>query len=231
MRTLVDLADAVVPAVFEKLNKTGNAGHCILVARVLDQVIEAAGVPSMPMCVDYEILNPSALRHVEAGGSLGDLNGDAFEGRTGTGSSRMYDHHVVTIIPQGKTATLLDPAIVQVTVNVPGASLPPLVVAGLPYPVPEQRGFVINGHLLTYTFHPAQRDFIANEQWTDEKAAAVYALRVIGRLGIGSAGEYVRQGKASVYGPPRVHSPRRTNGGRALAVHARRRSAGAQSAW
>jgi hypothetical protein len=174
--------DAVVPAVFEELNKTGHAGHCILTARVLDQVLSAVAIPSQPMCVDYQFLNARAVRQVQAGRALDELTGDAFAGRTGTGGSGMYDHHVVTIVPHGKTATLLDPAIVQVTRSIPGASLPPLIITDLPFPPPAERGFLIEGQNLVYTFRPDILDFMGNKQWADEKAAAVYSSAVLMRL-------------------------------------------------
>jgi hypothetical protein len=174
--------DAVVPVVFEELNRTGHAGHCILTARVLDQVLSALAIPSHPMCVDYEFLNAEAVRQVRSGRSLDRLIGDAFTARTGTGASEMYDHHVVTIIPDGKTATLLDPAIVQVTRAIPDASLPPLIVTDLPFPLPLERGFLFEGQNLVYRFRPDILDFMSNEQWADEKGAAVRSSAVLERL-------------------------------------------------
>ncbi len=180
--TLIAILDAIVPAVFDELNRTGHAGHCVLTARVLGQVLSAVGIDSQPMCVDYEFLNAEAVRQVSAGRPLSELTGDAFAGRTGTGGSGMYDHHVVTIVPQGQTATLLDPAIVQVSRTIPGASLPPLIITDLPFPPPAQRGFVIGGQNLVYTFRPDLVDFMRNVQWTDEQAAAVRSAAVLTRL-------------------------------------------------
>lgn len=180
--TPITIIDTVVPAIFDELNKTGHAGHCILAARVLSQVLSAVGTTSHPMCVDYEYLNAEAVRQVGAGRPLDKLTGDAFAGRTGTGGAGMYDHHVVTIIPEGKTATLLDPAIVQVVRTIPGADLPPLIITDLPLPLPAQRGFLIGGQNLIYTFRPDLVDFKNNEQWTDEAAATVRSSAVLKRL-------------------------------------------------
>ena len=178
--------DRLLPASFQVLNSTGQAGHCILVARVLDLVFKVIEIPSEPLCLDYEVANPPAVEHLDAGGSPHTLLGDAYIGGTGSGRSGMYDHHVVTLLPFDTTATILDLAIIQVARTIPGVEMSP-VVLDLPFPLPRSRSFEVHGSRVTYSFLPGVDDFKQNGQWSDVESARYRAAKILRQIGLADA--------------------------------------------
>ena len=149
-----EFVDELLPILFKVMNSTGQACHCILVSKVLDLIFGAVGIKSEPICVDYEFANPAAVDHMKSGGSPETCQGSAFIGRTGTGESGMYDHHVVTLIPRGKTAALIDPTIIQVMKTFPDVDIPMIVMDDLQYPVPQRPRSVVRS---AATFNTSMR--------------------------------------------------------------------------
>lgn len=178
--SLGGVVDKVLGHLFEVMSPDGHAGHCILVSRTLDHVFGRLGIESYPMCVDYEVLNPAALAHVNSGGDLHILTGAAFAGRTGTGRSGMYDHHVVTAIPDEPRCLIVDPAITEVWRAIPGLHLPTIML-DMSFPLPPSHSLEVHGCRLTYHFRPELTDFQKNYQWTSETAAR-YARTILQRL-------------------------------------------------
>lgn len=182
--------DEMLPILFEVMNTTGQGGHCILVSKVLDLIFGSVGMRSEPLCVDYEVANPAAVKHLKAGGSSDTLRGAAFVGRTGTGEFGMYDHHVVTLIPFDTTATLIDPSIIQVTRTVPDVDIP-MIVLDLSYPLPRVKSIEVSGSRITYTFLPDLRDFAENSQWTDDEPANGQARAILRHMGLTNAADAI----------------------------------------
>jgi hypothetical protein len=175
--------DELMGPLFEVLNETGHAGHCILSASVLDRVFSEVGVSSEPAGIDYAVMNPTATRHVKSGGGLDSMPEGGYVAKTGTGESGMYDHHVVTLVPSGGTATLIDPSIIRVEQSVPGVQMQMIIMDDLSYPPPAEKTLEVNDCFVIYNFESEVADFRENDQWGNELAEEK-ATEVINRLGV-----------------------------------------------
>ena len=173
-----EVAGRLLPALFAEMNSTGHAGHCILVSRVVDLVFKELGVPSEPLCVDYQFANAAAVRQMAQGR---DLEPPAMVGQTGSGAFEGYDHHVVTLVRDDTMALFLDPAIIQIERHMPSVSIPPVMVT-LPWPQDAPLALDVGEGRLTYSFRPEQKDFMDNEQWTDVVKARARAMAVLQRM-------------------------------------------------
>ena len=179
--------DQLMRPLFEVLDETSHVGHCIMSARVLDLVFSEVGVNSIPVCVDYVVMNPTASRHVRSGGSLDSLPNGGHIASTGTGHSDMYDHHVVTLVSSERVATLIDPSIIRVQLTLKDVDMRMIVMDDLPYPPPSQKMLEVNDCIVIYTFRPEITDFTENEQWNRELAKDK-ASKVLNRLGVYRSG-------------------------------------------
>ena len=188
--TISEFNLAMLPELVAVLDETGQAGHCILTARVLDCLYTAIGQNAYPLRVDFEVANPAAVHYLNAGGSPETLTGDAIIARTGSGKSGMYDHHVVTVITLESHLVIVDPAIIRLSWTVPGVDMN-VVTLNMPDPLPENFVIEINGAQLTYFFQPGETDFMSNEQWADCSPAAEKAREVLTRIGYDEAAESI----------------------------------------
>ncbi|MEQ9398149.1 MAG: hypothetical protein RJQ04_03185 [Longimicrobiales bacterium] len=172
------VAKRLLPALFAEMNRTGHAGHCILVSRVMGVVLEQLDVVSEPFCVDYRFENTAAVAQLGRGRRL---TPPALVAQTGSGALDGYDHHVVTLVRENAHALLLDPTIIQLERHMPGISLPPIMIT-LPWPREAPLALDFEVGRLTYTFRHEQIDFMDNDQWTDLHDASVRARAILAQM-------------------------------------------------
>ena len=170
------VASRLLPALFQEMNRTGHAGHCLFVSRVLNLVFEELGVRSEPLCVDYEFANAAAVQQMAEGR---DLQAPAIVAKTGSGGYDGFDHHVVTLIRDNSMALLLDPTIIQIEKHLPDVSLPPIIMITLPWPRETPLPIEVGGGRLTYFFSSDYKSFRDNDQWTDVDEAKARANEVL----------------------------------------------------
>lgn len=172
------VADLLLPNLFEEMNGTGQAGHCIYVSRVMGIALKRLGIRSEPLCVDYEFANSPAIYQLIQRQALSP---PAVIAKTGSGEFDGYDHHVVTLVRGPTMALLLDLAIIQIERHIPGVTIPPIKIT-LPWPRVAPLSFDLNGGRLTYFFRPTDKGFLNNEQWKDILDARARANSVIRRM-------------------------------------------------
>ncbi|MEX1257370.1 MAG: hypothetical protein WEG36_07120 [Gemmatimonadota bacterium] len=176
------LARRLLPALFAEMNRTGHAGHCIYVSRVIDLVFNEYGVRSEPLCVDFEFANASAIQQMAEGRAL---EPPAMIAKTGSETFDGYLHHVVTLVRDGPMALLLDPTIIQLERHLLDVTIPPVMIT-LPWPRVDPLLVDIGGGCLTYSFRPRDEVFKTNEQWSDLSDAKARAAAVLRQMNSGS---------------------------------------------
>lgn len=169
------VADRLLPPLMQEMNRTGHAGHCIYVARVIDRIFGHFGVQSEALCVDYEFANSAAVQQMESGESLKPPSTIV---RTGHDDFDGYSHHVVTLVRDEGTALLLDPTIIQIEHYLPSARIPPIRLV-LPWPRRDPLPLDLPGGRLTYSFRPHDSSFEDDSQWADVADADARAEAVL----------------------------------------------------